>query len=155
MYSLEKIEQEIHELENAPMCSSNVKLLAALMTIKHRLENKEHHKTGDEDHKYTKLSMEDARAWVSKMKNADGSRGPLWSVEQIRSVQDMYGIRCDTAELYAIMNSLYSDFGEVLETAGIGSNDTKFYAELAKAWLRDADALPNKAMRYYKNVVQK
>ncbi len=93
-------------------------------------------------------------AWVSKMKNADGSRGPLWSVEQIWSVQDMYGIRCDTPELYAIMNSLHSDFGEVLETAGISSNDTKFYAEFAKAWLRDADALPNKALRYYKNVVQ-
>jgi hypothetical protein len=45
-----------------------------------------------------------------------------------------------------------SDYGKVAKKYGVDKAD--FYADLAKAWLDDKDAVPGKAMIYYDCIVQ-
>jgi hypothetical protein len=51
------------------------------------------------------------------------------------------------------MNMLYSDYCAVLKKHGINNIDV--YTDLACAWLKDTDAVPNKTAEYYENVVKK
>ena len=94
-----------------------------------------------------------ARKWVKSMKHADGGSGEHWSFEQVEKLVESKGMRFEAAEVYAIMNALYADFCLVFHKHGVSSPE--FYLELAKAWLEDKDAVPNKAMMYYECIVKK
>ena len=52
-----------------------------------------------------------------------------------------------------MINSIYSDFDPVLKKHNANSIDA--YVGLAKAWLKDKDAVENKAMAYWEYVVKK
>lgn len=94
-----------------------------------------------------------AKKWTKGMKNADGSKGEHWSMEQIKALMNQRGVRKNAAEVYAIINSLYSDFCKVLNKYGFNSPEA--YLDLAVAWLDDEDAVDDKAMAYYENIVKK
>ena len=49
------------------------------------------------------------------------------------------------------MNMMYSDYYNVDRTNNVDAPD--FYADMAAAFLMDADAMPNKAGRYYHCIV--
>lgn len=150
--TIERVIEEIDDLKHKPLNWDTVQWYAALMTIKHRLEREE---VADViEHEFHTLSKEDAKEWVSEMKNADGSYGEHWSCMQTKNVMKAHGLHCDEWEFYAVMNALYSDFGPVLAEFGIPDTNTACYAKLAKAWLHDEDAMPHKAMRYYECVVE-
>ena len=100
-----------------------------------------------------KFSQMTAEKWVRSMQNEDGSKGPHWSMEQVRHLMEQKNIDCDPWEFYAILNSIYSDYGKVLKKYGVGDR-IDFYIDLAKAWLEDKDAVEDKASEYFRCIVK-
>lgn len=98
------------------------------------------------------FTPEIAKEWTKKMHNEDGTRGEHWSMEQVKKLMTQRGIEYNPAEVYAIMNALYSDYCKVLKKYGFNSSEG--YLDLALAWLNDQDAIPNKAMMYYEFIVK-
>lgn len=98
------------------------------------------------------FTKETAMEWTGDMENADGSKGPHWSMEQVRQVMEQRGIDCDLLQFFAILNSVYSDYCAVAKKHGVNKID--FYVDLAKAWLDDKDAAEDKAARYFEYVVK-
>lgn len=99
------------------------------------------------------LTKEQAIGWVSFMENADGTRGGHWSMEETEVIRMQRGIDCDSVMFFAAMNMMYSDYCRAAEKTGAASID--FYAYMAKAFLDDQDAAPNKLARYYRYIVEK
>ncbi len=99
------------------------------------------------------ITKETALEWTSRMQNVDGTTGPHWSLEQTEQVRKQRSIECDPLGFYVTMNMMYSDYCKVAEKVGVNILD--FYAYMAKAFLDDMDAAPNKLARYYHCVVEK
>lgn len=104
-----------------------------------------------EDH-LIQMTEKVAREWTANMVNADGTRGPHWDMDKTKEFQRQYKIDCDSFIFYAVINSLYSDYCEALKKANASTLET--YAWMAKAWIDDADAVPDKAAAYYTYVVR-
>ncbi len=102
------------------------------------------HASGEE---YHPLTREKAEKWVANMKNADGSPSPRWSLEQTKQIQSQRGIGLDPIKFWVAMNMMFSDYAAVAEKAGVSTTD--FYVDMAKAFLTDKDAQPDKLDRYY------
>lgn len=100
----------------------------------------------------SKMTKEMAEAWTHHMQNEDGTMGAHWTMEQVKQVMAQRGIDCDPAEFYAAINMVYSDYSNVAKELGV--NNIDFYAKMAKAFLDDSDAEPNKLARYYEYVVK-
>ena len=94
-----------------------------------------------------------AEKWVRSMKGADGSHGARCSMDQAKMVMEQIGCNCDPWEFYAALNAMYSDYAEVLKKYGLGDNMYAF-GELAKAFIEDKDAMPDKMARYYQYIVK-
>lgn len=100
------------------------------------------------------MTVENAKKWVYSMKNADGTRGEHWTLEQTNQVKNKEGLAdISDALFYAVMNMLYSDYSQVFKEAGVNTVD--FYAKTAKAWIMDEDANPEKTSLYYQYIVSK
>ena len=95
---------------------------------------------------------EHARKAVSKMENEDGSKGQHWSLEETSALANQYGIRFDDKfnkyDWYVALNMVYSDYYRVIVNM-TGSNNAKYFVELAKAWLCDKDIDEGKMWYYY------
>ena len=102
---------------------------------------------------YPKMDEQTAMHWARNMHNEDGTKGPHWSMDQVRQVMNQKGVDCELPEFFAVMNSLYSDYDPILKKHNASNID--LYVDMAKAWIRDKDAVPNKAMAYYECVVRK
>ncbi len=108
------------------------------------------HKKG----RVSELTEEDAKAWVKGMENADGTKGPHWSPEEVRQLVRQKGLSVDFWPFYAALNAEYSDRCKVNEKYGV--NKIEFYIDCVKAfWLEDADAVKNKTAIYYDCIVDK
>lgn len=84
---------------------------------------------------------EHAHYAVEGMENEDGTKGPHWTVEETTSVANQMGINLKSEkhnkwDWFVAMNMIYSDFYKAV-VAMTGSANTKYFAELAKAWLCD------------------
>lgn len=99
-----------------------------------------------------KMDRKTAEQWLQQMKNADGSKGPHWSMEQTKLVMEQLGLDCDPLEGWVAMNMLYSDYVDVAKKLGV--NNVDFWANMALAFLEDEDAHEGKLMRYYTSVVE-
>lgn len=86
------------------------------------------------------------------MENEDGSRGQHWSVEETSALANQYGIRFDSKfnkyDWYVALNMVYSDYYKVIVNM-TGSNNSKYFVELAKAWICDKDIDEGKMWYYY------
>ena len=100
-----------------------------------------------------RLSHEEAMNWAREMKNEDGTKGPLWSMEQAKQVMAQKGVECDPLEFWLALNMMYSDYCKVFRKHGVGDK-IDFYVDMAKAFLDDKDAYPDKLTRYYDSVVR-
>ncbi len=98
-----------------------------------------------------KLGKELAMEWAQGMENEDGTHGPHWTMEQTKQVQAQQGIDCDPVEFFLAINMMYSDYVKVAKKLGV--NKVDFYACMAKAFLDDKDAGPDKIGRYFEYVV--
>ena len=101
------------------------------------------------------LTKEMAERWVAGMKGADGSKGGRWKFSEIKQYAQNFGITGEhrVIEFYAIINAMAADYGKVAKKFSVDKVD--FYAELAKAWMDDEDAVPGKAAAYYEYIVKK
>lgn len=93
-----------------------------------------------------------AMEWTQGMVNADGTKGPHWTMEQTTEAMKKHGVDCDPVEFWAVMNSLYSDYCEALKKNNASTMET--YVCLAKAWLEDDDAVKDKASAYFTYIVE-
>lgn len=98
------------------------------------------------------FTPEIAKEWTQKLRNEDGTKGEHWSMEQVKKLMTQRGVEYNTAEVYAIMNVLYSDYCKVFKKYGFNSPEA--YFDLALAWLNDTDAVDDKAMMYYECIVK-
>ena len=100
-----------------------------------------------------KMNRQTAEEWIHSMKHADGGRGARWEIDDVKKLMEKKKIKCDPYEFAAILNAMYADYCGVLRKHGVESED--LYIDLAYAWLKDEDAMPNKAMLYYDCIVKK
>lgn len=98
------------------------------------------------------LDERTAHEWSKKMKNADGSTGAHWTKEQVKPYMQQVGYQGEEIEFWVIMNAMYSDYCKVAKKYGV--DRPEYYAEIAKAWLDDKDAIPDKAAAYYECIVK-
>ena len=104
------------------------------------------------------FTEDDAKAWTARMKNADGTTGPHWTMEQTTAVAESMGIQASVVPRWAwgvTMNMMYSDYYAVAMEFGV--NRPEFYAALAKAFLMDKDGPEpeEKLCAYYKYIVMR
>lgn len=104
------------------------------------------------------LTKENARAWVASMRGSDPAKpkGGKWSMEDVKPYAQRMGMPTDGVEFFeffAIMNAMYSDYFEVAKKYNL-QNNPAFFADMAKAWLHDEDAVDNKAAMYYDCIVK-
>lgn len=94
------------------------------------------------------LTREKAERWVRGMHGGD-HRGGKWTYEEIKQYASSYGVTGEqkVIDFFAVMNAMYSDYHKVARMFGVDKTD--FYAELAKAFLDDEDAVDGKAAVYY------
>lgn len=99
------------------------------------------------------FSTETAKAWTRKMKNADGTQGPHWTLEQAKQIMAQRKLNLSPPAFWAALNSMYSDYSTVAKKHGLGGS-LDFYVDMAKAFLDDQDAQPDKIARYYEHIVK-
>lgn len=104
------------------------------------------------DMEHLPITQQTAMEWTSKMENVDGTKGPHWTMEQTKQVMAQNGIECDPLEFNIAINMMYSDYVAVAKKMGVDKTD--FYAAMAKAFLDDPDAGPDKLSHYYEYVVK-
>ena len=102
---------------------------------------------------YPKMDEQTAMTWARNMRNEDGTKAPHWSMDQIRQVMSQKNVDCELPEFFVIMNALYADYDPILKKHNASNID--LYVDMAKAWIKDKDAVPNKVMAYYECVVRK
>lgn len=98
------------------------------------------------------LDQMSAEQWARNMEKEDGSKGPKWSKEQVKPYMAQVGYHGPEYKFWVIMNAMYSDYCKVAKK--YGQDRPEYYADLAKAWLEDKDAKPEKAGLYYRYIVQ-
>lgn len=120
----------------------------------------EHHKADKHEASHVEhaahpahLTIEDAKRWTSKMQNADGTTGSHWTLEQTQDVAKQRNINCDPNDFWAVMNMMYSDYCQVAKRQSVDTPG--FYADMAKAFLEDADAADGKAYLYWDCIADK
>ena len=99
------------------------------------------------------LSHDEAEEWCDSMMNADGTKGCHWTLEQTQEVAKQRNINCDPNDFWAVMNMMYSDFCQVAKRQSVDTPG--FYADMAKAFLEDTDAVDGKAYLYWDCIADK
>lgn len=128
-------------------------------------DSRMHNKDYEEDYRmrdYGKpklFSHKDMETWKSMMKNEDGTRGEHFRAEQVKHACQQAGIDCEEfgEDIFCLaMNMMYSDYCKVAKKYGVDMPE--YYADLAKAFLRDKDfdgKPEEKLYLYYKAIVEK
>lgn len=99
------------------------------------------------------FSRQMAEEWTKSMENADGSKGPHFSLEKIKQEMEQRGIKCDLYKFWAVINSIWSDDVTVAKKHNVNTMD--YYIDRALAWLKDEDAVQDKAAAYYTYVFKR
>lgn len=82
----------------------------------------------------------DAYEWGQNLENGDGTHGKHFNMEQCEKVAKDCGMDIEQigpVAFCAAMNMMYSDYCEVAKKYGV--NNPSYYADLAKAFLKDSD----------------
>ena len=132
----ENISKEIEWLlDNEPMtCATLEKFVLLCKAMKYM------------GHVHREFTEEDAREWVSHMEPP-----ARWTMDQTTAVMHQKGYNHRPCEFWAVMNSLYSDYGYTLAKHNV--DHPEVWAEMAHDWLADPDAGDGKAGRYWRDVV--
>ena len=119
--------------------------------------HKEEKHSEHEEHEHAAgLDEKTAKEWVAGMVNPEdpSRKGEHWSMAQTSQVLKQLGYSFDTAEWYAVMNMMYSDYYHTAKKYGQERN-AEFFADMAKDWLDDKDtaAGKHKTEKYYRKIV--
>lgn len=97
---------------------------------------------GDGHYGEMELKKSDMMEWKRMLRNADGSKGAHYDMQQVMQVADKLGIKFhdyDEKEFCMIVNVMYSDYCAVINKYIPHEKSLMFCAELAKAFLEDED----------------
>ncbi|WP_417344389.1 hypothetical protein, partial [Gemmiger sp.] len=89
---MEKLYHKLHEAMEKPVTlgsAEEVMVYADTICALHKLGD-DHFR---ESTKMMEFTEDDAKAWTARMKNADGSTGPHWTMEQTTAVAESMGIQ--------------------------------------------------------------
>ena len=100
------------------------------------------------DHTDREFTEEDAKAWVGAM-----DPPARWTMEQTNAVMKQYGYKFRPCVFYAVMNMLWSDSGKTVTKFGAGRVD--LWAEMAKDFIDDVDAVDMKVGKYWRDIVRR
>lgn len=148
MFAKKEVLEDIRKFAEDDMTPINTAMLACLMIINDHcalLPGGEETEDGD-------LTAEEIHAWVNGMENADGTRGPHWTMSETEAARAGYAPHCNALKFYAVMNMMYSDYCRALDQTG--SATLELYALLSKAFLADPDAQPHKLARYIRHIAR-
>ena len=152
-----EILETIRKYGEMPICPERANFLANCWAAYHALcmicggeepDFAAHEGRGEEP-----LTMEQVVFWVAAMDNADGTHGGHWTMDATELVRKQKNIGCDPVMFYAAMNMMYSDYCKAAEKFNVNTAD--FFACMAKAFLDDKDAKPNKLARYYRGIAER
>ena len=107
----------------------------------------------DKHHQPHEIDEETAMEWVAGMKNADGTKGPHYKIDQVEQWRSTNCMDCDKWEFFAAVNMMYSDYCKTAEKMGVSKLD--FYGHMAKDFLKDEDAAPGKLYKYKEYIAEK
>lgn len=145
MFTKKTVLKEIHEMARQPVTPETTSLLCRLMHIYDHCALL----PGGEEAEDGELTPEEIHAWVNGMENADGTRGPHWTMSETETARS-FTPDCEPLKFYAVMNMMYSDYCCAMAKAGGAT--LELYALLSRAFLTDPDAQPHKLARYVRDV---
>lgn len=150
----EEIDKSIGQVKEWPVTSDNVLTMAALLYIKEHCSRHERREwSGDEGGRAQHFDRKTAEEWTSRMKNADGTSGPHFSMEKAQEIMKQHGVDYDPVQFWAALNASYSDVVGVFKKHNI--NTLEAYVDYTIAfWFEDKDAVDDKLAAYYANVVK-
>lgn len=96
------------------------------------------------------LTMAQAKDWLGKMQNADGTTGAHWNFEAASRLMVQRGIDCDPIDFWLTLNMMHSDYSKVAKA--YSADNPNFYADLAAAFLCDEDAVEDKLVQYWEHI---
>lgn len=148
----EKLHSALHEIAAGPVTPRSVEQATAVTGLLRDLEILK-----KQNEAVAEFNRAAAMHWAERMKNADGSSGPHWTMEQTSAVADGMGIDPEKIPRWAwgvTMNMMYSDYYDVAVEFGLDRKE--FYAALAKAFLLDKDGPgpTRKLMEYYEHIAK-
>ena len=94
-----------------------------------------------------------AEQWAQGMKNADGTIGAHWNMEQAKQVMAQRGIEEEPMMFWLALNAEYSDRCKQYKKHNVNTIDMYVDGAL-DFWLHDKDAVSNKLAAYYECVVK-
>ena len=149
----DKLNAALREIAECPVSMRTVEQAAAVTDLLCRLDKLEDH----DEPETVEFDRTTAMQWAAAMRNADGTTGPHWSMDQTSAIADGMGVQETDIPRWAwgvTMNMMYSDYYHVAVEFGL--NRPEFYAALAKAFLLDKDGPgpERKLMEYYEHVVK-
>lgn len=99
------------------------------------------------------LTREMADEWMAMLKNADGSKGPHWTFDEVKNLMQSRGVQDDPLTIWVGMNAEYSD--GVMLNRKYGMDRPEYYLDAAiTKWMNDKDAVDDKAAAYFMHVVK-
>lgn len=110
-----------------------------------------HEKNHKKEHK--EVDEECAMKWVREMKAADNSQMPHFRPDLAEQMRKAHCPDCKPWEWFTAINMMYADYIEVAKKLGV--NRDECYALMAKAFLMDEDAGPNKLSKYMEEIPKK
>lgn len=149
----DKLHAALREIAECPVSMRTVEQAAAVTDLLCRLDKIEDH----DEPETVEFDRATAMQWAAAMRNANGTTGPHWSMDQTSAIADGMGVQETDIPRWAwgvTMNMMYSDYYHVAVEFGL--NRPEFYAALAKAFLLDKDGPgpERKLMEYYEHVVK-
>lgn len=74
--------------------------------------------------------------------------GEYWNMDQVEMVMKQNGItNIKVCDMYLVMNSLANDYNEIIPL-----DETDTYIKMAKAFIKDEDAIENKVWKYFTEI---
>lgn len=135
--TIPNIEEEMTSvIENGWMCRDDLKMLVLLGDAMQYMK-----------HAHREFTEEDAREWVQHMEPA-----ARWTKEQTSAVMQQRGYAHRPCEFWAVMNAMYSDYGQTLAKYGVDRPEV--WADLAHDFIEDRDAVEDKVGRYWRDIVE-
>ena len=151
---IDKLYHKLREAMEKPVTLGSAEEVGLYAKTICRLEKLHGHHEEPETAQFDRTT---ARQWMAAMRNADGTTGPHWSMDQTSAIANGMGVQETEIPRWAwgvTLNMMYSDYYPV--AAEFGLDRPEFYAALAKAFLLDKDGPgpERKLMEYYEHIAK-
>lgn len=145
----DKLHAALREIAECPVSMRTVEQAMAVTELLCKLDKLEDHDEPEQ------IDEQTAMEWTARMKNADESFGPHWTLAQTEAFAQGAGVagRYDKWTWYAALNKEYSD--GIKTAIKYGINRPEYFIDRAIEFLDDKDgpAPEEKLAAYYKYVV--